>query len=649
MCGIVGFTGPGPDAAAVLGAMMAPIGYRGPDQRDTFVDASIAAGHLRLTIIDPVGGRQPRRDPATGDVLVYNGEIYDFARHAEALRAQGIALRDASDTEVLFQMIRLHGVSETLRRVDGMFAFVYRDGASGTVTLARDRFGEKPLFYAVIRGQLVFASEIKALRHHPACAGLGFDLAAIGQYLTFDYVPAPRTGFEAVRKLLPGHIAEFDGNAIREAPYWRFPAGEDAGDAASVPADEEAALDRLEALLRGSIESRLVADVPVGLFLSGGIDSALLAALASDYAPGIAAYTIKLPDDSYDETPYARAVADRFGLKHTVREVAGAEVLSALDRIEGQLDEPFADPSIVPTYLLCETAREGVTVALGGDGGDELFAGYINFKARKLAKLMSRIPSHLAAPLGRALGALPTSDRYMGLAFKLAQLSQGFGHPVEQQSFLWMAPFGRAARKRLIAGGIPAEEDFGPIYDRLERYDARSPLDELQYLFSTLYLPDDILTKVDRASMYHSLEVRAPFLSPEVARFAMGLPAEWRVNGFETKYLLRRLAARHLPPTIARRPKHGFGLPVASLLRDALRERVHDVLLDRENPLADYFARGEIERLLATHMRRQRDHRKRIWSLYALFRFAAQAKAGSVQLAEGQPTPRVTEPMRHAV
>lgn len=634
MCGIAGFTRPNRNAAATLRRMMAEIEYRGPDDDGVWIDDQVAVGHQRLTIIEPVGGDQPRLDPVTGDLLVFNGEIYNYRDHAAALRDAGIRLRDGSDTEVLFQMIRLHGVRAALRRLDGMFAFAYREGASGIVTLARDRFGEKPLFYAIVAGQLVFASEIKALRQHPMCAAADFDVEAIGQYLAFDYVPAPRTGFTGLRKLLPGHILEFDDGGIKTTAYWDLPAGDPAQTTVGMPATEDEAVDRLDGLLRNSIKARLVADVPVGVFLSGGIDSALIAAVAADYAPGISAYTIKMPGEDYDETPIAARVANQFGLRHEVRTLADADVLHALDRVEANQDEPFADPSIVPTYLLCETAVQGVKVALGGDGGDELFAGYINFQARKAASIMAHLPALTGTALRKALSVLPPSDRYMALPFKLAQLSQGFGQSEYLQSFLWMAPFDADARRALLRDHTPIGQSLRPVTEWVERHSARGPVDRLQRLFSAFYLPDDILTKVDRASMYNSLEVRAPYLSEDIAAFAFAMPERWRVNGYTTKYLLRRLAARYLPEDVVARRKHGFAIPVSSLMRGPLRERVGDVLLDGANPIADLFDRPEIERMLSAHMNRREDHRKRLWSLYCLFRFAAGTrKSGMAQAA----------------
>ena len=634
MCGFVGFTRPEANATRVLRDMMAQIAHRGPDADGVWVDDQIAAGHLRLSIIDPVGGAQPRFDAPSGDLLVYNGEIYDFRDQADALRREGISLRDGSDTEVLFQTIRHRGVEAALEGLDGMFAFAYRDGETGTITLARDRFGEKPLFYALIGGTLVFASELKALRRHPLCAHPDFDLEAIGQYLGFDYVPAPRTGFRSMRKLRPGHLLTFDGERLEERPYWRLPlVGRGDVQDSPAPTTEAEAVDALDRVLRSSIESRLVADVPVGVFLSGGIDSGLIAALACDYAPGIAAYTIKLPGDGYDETPFAAQVAEKYGLRHVVREVNGTEVLHALDRIEAKADEPFADPSIVPTYLLCETARQGVTVALGGDGGDELFAGYVNFQARRMAGLMRFAPPALGAGLRQALSWLAPSDRYMGLSFKLAQLSQGFGHPEALQSFLWMAPFHADLLRRLTQGTMSLDQAMTPVRDHAASLEDARPLDRLQSLFASLYLPDDILTKVDRASMYNSLEVRAPFLARELAEFAMALQPRMRVRGFETKYILKKLALRYLPQELVERPKHGFAIPVSGLLRGPLRERVSDVLLDRSNPMDVHFDGRMIEELLSAHLSGQRDHRKRLWSLYCLFRFAATARETRVAAA----------------
>jgi asparagine synthase (glutamine-hydrolysing) len=634
MCGLAGFTrlagGAGDaESRALVERMLAPIAYRGPDATGVHIDAGLALGHLRLTVVAPDGGAQPRVDSATGDALAFNGEIYGYRDHAEALRRDGVALADRSDTEVLFQMIRRHGVEGALARLDGMFAFVYRDGATGTVSLARDRFGEKPLCYGVAGGQLVFASEVKSLRRHPAFAAAPFDAAAIDQYLSFDYIPGARTPFAGIARVRPGHVVRFAGGRVEERAYFSLNEAGGAGRAAVETESEAACLDRFEVLLDRSIKERLVADVPVGVFLSGGIDSSLIAALAARHAPGITAFTIRMDEESYDETPFARAVASRYGLRHEIAHLAGGELIRALDAVEGRLDEPFADPSIVPTYLVCEFARRHVTVALGGDGGDELFAGYAPFRLARYQAAMACLPRGLGRILRSLAARLPASGGYMSLDFVLGQLAAGVGRSAPAQLFHWMAPFDAAERRDILVpdfrAALPADP-FQPVAEALGAPLAApfdDPVGRMQYLFTALYLPGDILFKVDRASMYNSLEVRAPFLDRALAEAAFALPSRLKVQGGDTKYLLKRLALRHLPRDLVERPKHGFAVPVAGLLRGALRGRVEETLLDPGNPLASWFRRPALEAMLRDHAAGRRDHRKRLWALYSLLRFAA--------------------------
>lgn len=620
MCGLVGFTHPDAMAVQTLARMLAPITHRGPDQSGTHVDSGIALGHHRLIIISHDGGRQPRVDAASGDALVFNGEIYEFQRHAEALRADGVILRDGSDTEVLFQMVRRLGVEQTLERIDGMFAFAYRDGATGRVWLVRDRFGEKPLFWGLTAdGALVFGSELRAVRRHPAFAAAGFDAAAFDQFLSFDYVPAPRSGVLGISKLRPAHMLLWDNGRVSETSWWR-PVFAPAPRGGSSPVDE------LEALLVHSIKNRLVADVPVGVFLSGGIDSSLVAALACGISPHLKAFTIRLGSGSYDETPYAAEVARLFGLEHVVADLGDGDVLDAWKAVDNHLDEPFADSSILPTWLLCREARRHVTVALGGDGADELFAGYPNFPVRRFAPLMAACPRWMAAAARGCLSLLPTSDKYMGLEFKLRQLFQGLGHAADRQPFLWLSPFAEAERQALTTPefrhAIAGRDGMSPVADVLESSSGRTGLERLQHLFLSLYLPDDILTKVDRASMYNSLEVRAPFLDRDLAEFALKLPFRWKLDGMCTKKILKDVARRHLPAHLVDRKKHGFALPVAEMLRGPLAEPLRDSILSSSNPVAGWFHRPALEWLIGEHMSGQRDHRKKLWALFQLFTFA---------------------------
>jgi asparagine synthase (glutamine-hydrolysing) len=618
MCGIVGFTRPRRGGRGVLEAMTASLSHRGPDEEGYFVDAAIAFGHRRLAVVDPEGGAQPRTDEKSGDALVFGGEIYGYREHAERLRGEGVPIKDKSDTEVLFWLLRRHGVQAALERLDGMFAFAYRDGATGTLWLARDRFGEKPLFYGIASGALVFASELRAIVLHPAFAACAPDLQAVDRYLTFEYVPGDRTGLSGIAKLPPGHLLAFRDGVAEVRSYWRPAIGARPGDVS-----EQEAVRHLEHLLDASVRQRLIADVPVGVFLSGGVDSSLVAAFAARHSPGVSAFTVRMPDSSYDETPFASGIAKRYGMRHRVVDLSGAELAEACASVASHLDELIADSSLIPTYLICRAARRDVVVALGGDGADELFGGYPNFRARIFSRLMEALPESWGRQLHAGLSRLPASDRYMGIDFVVRQLCQGVGKRVDHQSYHWMAPFGQEEKKSLWRSGLaPTADVFAPITgDRgiLDRDAPTNPVDRLLHQFTLTYLPEDILAKVDRASMQNSLEVRSPYLDRAFAEYAMALPSRLKVSGLATKRALKRLAERHLPRDTARRAKHGFAIPLARLLRGALREQVADVLLDAGNPAAHWFERTGIERYLRQHLDGSRDHRKKIWTLYVLF------------------------------
>jgi asparagine synthase (glutamine-hydrolysing) len=623
MCGLAGFTAPGVDAPAIVRRMTASLAHRGPDGSGEFIDAGIALGHRRLAIIDLAGGAQPRVETASGDALIFNGEIYGYRDLAAALRASGVELCDRSDTEVLFQMLRRSGVRQTLAAIDGMFAFAFRDGKSGTLYLARDRFGEKPLFYGLAGGALVFASELSALRRHPAFRHSGIDRAAAFQFLTYEYLPGDRSGREGIRKLPPGHLLSFADGRIAVEPYYSPPSGEQRG------TSEGDALARLEQLLDESVRERLVADVPVGIFLSGGVDSGLIAALASRHAAAITAFTVKMPELSFDETPHAVKVASHLGIRHEIVELGRGDLVDAFAAVSERLDEPLADSSLLPTYLVCRAARRSMTVALGGDGADELFAGYPNFAAQRAAPLMRHLPAAIGAFARRGLALAPASREYMSLRFRLGQLTQGFGLSEDHQSFLWMAPFVADEKLALwreeALPDRPAGTTFAPIDELVRRGLPAGRLQRLLQLFLQTYLPEDILVKTDRAAMMNSLEVRAPFLARSVAEFAISLPGEWKLKGLRSKYLLKKLAARLVPADTVYRRKHGFALPLADLLRTLFFAPVQARLLDPGNPVAAWFKAPVIERLLAEHRSGRRDHAKKLWTLYILFCVAARS------------------------
>ena len=628
MCGIAGFTAPGPEARDVLGAMNRALAHRGPDGSGTFADSHVALGHTRLAIIDLAGGTQPRVDRATGDALVFNGEIYGYRALADELRGAGVTLCDRSDTEVLFQLIRRDGVRDAAARIDGMFAFAFRDGVSGAIHLVRDRFGEKPLYWGLAGGQLVFASEVSALLCYPAFRDTGLDRLAAYRYLLFEYLPRSGSGWVGIERLEPGTILTWRDGRVAIECYWQ-PSIEQR------PVSPDEATKRLDELLRGSVRRQIVADVPVGVFLSGGVDSGLITALACEAAPDLTAFTVRVAaddlDESFDETPHAVAVARHLGVRHEVVELAAGDLVQAFDAVSERLAEPLGDSSLLPSWLVCRAARRLMTVALGGDGADELFAGYPNFAVQRFAPAMRLVPAAFGRMLGRAVTALPDAAGYMNRRFLLRQLSQGFGVAAGRQSFLWMAPFApedlAALWRRSALPENALARALAPIDRCAAEADGLSAVDLLLHLFLGTYLPDDILTKTDRAAMFNSLEVRAPFLDRRFAEYACALPTGLKLRGGTRKYILKRLARRYLPPKIVDRKKHGFAVPIGALIRTLFRERCRDVLLSAENPVADWFERAALEGLLDEHLAGERDHGKKLWALYILFAVAARRPA----------------------
>jgi asparagine synthase (glutamine-hydrolysing) len=627
MCGIAGFTNPAPDAYRILAEMNAALGHRGPDGRAAFVDRGIALGHTRLAIIDVAGGAQPRVDTASGDALVFNGEIYGYQSLAAELRGLGTPLRDRSDTEVLFQLIRREGLRRAVERIDGMFAFAFRDGRTGTLYLVRDRFGEKPLYYGAAGADLVFASEVAALRCHPEFADAMPDRTAAYSFLLHEYLPGTMSGWQRIAKLEPGTILTFKDGQSTIGRYWRPRMEPGCG---GVCREAEAA-NRLDELLSASLRDRVVADVPVGVFLSGGLDSSLITAFALKASPGLTAFSVRVGHDSFDETAHAVDVARHLGVRHQLVDLDDTDLLAAFEAITEQLGEPLADSSLLPTYLVCRAARSLMTVALGGDGADELFLGYPNFVVQRFAAAMRLIPASAAGFVERVTEALPGHDGYMNRRFIARQLAQGFGALPARQSVLWMAPFGpdrMAALWRRSALPAPTIQDdaFAAIGSRAAEAGDVTAIERLAYQFLTTYLPEDILTKTDRASMFNGIEVRAPFLSRALSEYACSLPTRLKLRRGVKKYVLKQLASRYLPDRVVYRKKHGFAVPIGRLIRTLFWSRCRDTLMSTSNPVAEWFNRNAIEALLREHASGGVDHGKKLWALYILFCVAARSR-----------------------
>jgi len=568
MCGIAGFVGTGGRAA--IAAMAGALEHRGPDDAGFHHEEALGLhlGFRRLAIIDIAGGRQPMWNEDGTVCVVFNGQIYNQLDLRKELEAAGHRfVSDHSDTEVL-----VHGYEEwgagLPERLNGMFAFAVWDRPRRRLFAARDRFGEKPFYYTSRPGLFAFASELSALTRHPAVER-SLDARALQKFFAYGYLPAPNALYRGCRKLAPGCSLTYElgAEAPREARYWRFAiqAEEDAPEA-GVPALAE----ELRALLGQAVRRRLVSDVPLGIFLSGGIDSSTILALAAQEraAAELDTFTIGFTEPSFDETPHARAMANSVGSRHheqvldfdTARDLA-AEVLA-------RLDEPTADASILPTYLLSRFARERVTVALSGDGGDELFAGYDPFAALKPAALYDRLvpkPVHLL--LRRMAGWLPQSTANMSLDFKLRRTLMGLSYPAHMRLPVWMAPLEPALMRELCEAPLPAEELYSEAIAAWDGSAARNDIDRTLEFFTNFYLADDILAKTDRAAMMVSLEARAVFLDNDLADFCARLPHGYKYRGGRRKFLLKEAMKGVLPDAILNRPKKGFGVPLARWLR----------------------------------------------------------------------------------
>jgi len=609
ICGEVDLAG-APDAEGVRRASRA-IAHRGPDAEGFHFDGPAALGHRRLSILDLESGGQPMvRD---GVALAFNGEAYDFAALREQLRAKGHPFTTRSDTEVVLRAYLEWG-EEFPERVHGMFALALWDARRRKLILARDRLGKKPLYYFAQGARVLFGSELKALLAHGGVPR-ELDPEALVQYLACEYVPAPATILRGIRKLPAAHVAVLDERGFRLRRYWDVPGPDPQQRASSTDAARE-----LLRLLDAAVAKRLVADVPVGVFLSGGIDSTSIAALAIRHKKPLQTFSIGFVEESFDESPWAQLAAERLGTEHVAQKFSGQDCLDLIPAAVAQLDEPFADPSFLPTLLLSRFTRRHVKVALAGDGGDELFAGYDPFLAHRPAALFARIPKPLRAALHGLVDALPASSRNMSLDFRLKQFLRGVDAPASLRHASWIASFLPAEMTPLLQPHLAAlaspEVAFRQVSEDAARSGARpGSIDEALRYYLTRYLADDILVKADRASMAASLELRAPYLDTAVVEFAARLPWRMKMSLTRTKVLLKRALRGVVPEEILRRPKKGFGIPVAAWIRGPLRPLFEEELSERALREGGVFEPKAVRDLLSAHLDGRADLRKPLWTL----------------------------------
>jgi asparagine synthase (glutamine-hydrolysing) len=614
VCGIVGNVLARADRRpdlSILEAMADRLAHRGPDDANFVVRGPAGLGIRRLKIIDLDTGRQPMTGEDGATWVVFNGEIYNYRELTSRLRAAGHVFRTRSDTEAIVHAWEVRG-RDALEDLEGMFGLAVWHEPSQTLVLARDRLGVKPLYYALLPDQIVFASELKAMLVHPAISR-ELDVDALSAYLAHEWVPAPQSIVRAVRKLPPGHRLVYTGGEAKIEPWWDVRYDESDRDEIVAEAQLAAALDL-------SVRQHLLADVPLGVFLSGGVDSATVAAIARGYTTGpLQTFSIGFDDPSFDESHHARALADGLGTEHHEQIVGPRAVLDLVDGLADLVDEPLGDASILPTCLLSRFARRSVTVALSGDGGDEVFAGYPTYQAHKLALAWRRAPASIQRAVRAVVERLPVSHDNLSLDFRLKRFVAGAMLDTVERHAVWMGSYTPAEQRALLTPAALARLPAGPSYADWQRLAAEAPagpwLHRVLYLDLKGYLAEGVLQKVDRASMACSLEVRVPLLDRRVVEVAASLPPHMKLKGFRTKHILKKTMCGRLPAAALERPKKGFGVPLARWFRGELAPLLHDVCEAGALDRAGLFRPPAVKRLLDEHHAGQHDHRKKLYTL----------------------------------
>ncbi len=618
MCGITGFIDlwdrgqarPVEERAAILDRMCRIITHRGPDDQGVMLEQGIALGMRRLSIIDLVSGHQPIAGEDGSVTIVFNGEIYNFLEIKPQLEARNHTFKTHSDTETIVHAYEEFG-AECLQHLRGMFAFAIWDDKARELFIARDRAGKKPLYYTTTpKGTLVFGSELKSLLEHPDVKR-ELDEEALDAYITLGYVPDPLSIFRHVYKLPPGHYLKFSKGNVSVKQYWDF----DFQPTAS--RSEKDYIEELRALLDESVRLRLISDVPLGAFLSGGIDSsAVVAMMARHMGQPVKTFSIGFREDSYNELKYARLTAEKIGSDHH-EFIVTPDICSLVDELTWHFDEPFADSSALPTYMVSKLAREFVTVILSGDGGDELFAGYTRYVVERKREGFARLPKSLREGV-----MLPLSERLPHATWGRNYLHNVSLDPIARYLDS-VSIFTSLNRKSLYSSDFSQKLEPSGYAGKLFReltgnIKSDEPLDSLLYLDSKTYLPGDILVKVDRMSMAVSLEARAPLLDHKLIEFVTRIPASLKLAGLETKYLLKKAVDGLIPSEILHRPKQGFGVPIQEWINQQLRSRLRETLTESRTRQRGYFNSHYVEVLLDEHERGRRDHSMGLWALFML-------------------------------
>jgi len=615
ICGIYNFGTRAPADGAALKRATDAMAHRGPDDEGFYLQGEVALGNRRLSIIDLPGGHQPISNEDKTIWITFNGEIYNYRELRADLLKRGHEFRTSSDTEAIVHLYEEYDLA-CLDRLRGMFAFALWDARKQRLLLVRDRLGIKPVFYRLEPGALVFASESRALREL-AEKPLEVDPQSVYDFFAFRYIPAPRTFYRGVEKLLPGHFLIADSSGVHTRAYWDIPGEEDPPRPAKEVADE------LVAQLRESVRLRLVADVPLGVFLSGGTDSSAVVALMTELeAHPLRTFSVGFEEPEYSELPYARAVAQRFATEHHELIVRPEQLSSELPRLAAFRNEPVAEPTDVALYLLSRLAADSVKVVLAGEGGDELFAGYPKYAADPFATLVSALPQGLTHALIRRL---PYRQRRAKIALEALSIRDA-----AERSATWFASFSREERQKLFAPEFLAQVDPthpAQVFESyLQKQRQATPLKQMLYADLKVWLPDNLLLRGDLMTMAASIEERVPFLDHKLVEFAARVPTKLLTQGFRTKALLKRAFERFLPRQILYRRKVGFAVPVGEWFRGPLKSFVADLVLSSDARSRGYFNPTSMETFLREHFDGICDRQKQLWALVNFELWRRQAK-----------------------
>jgi asparagine synthase (glutamine-hydrolysing) len=644
MCGIAGWinldtTKPNHNAEPVLHSMCETIVHRGPDSEGLWIDDIVALGMRRLSIIDLKTGDQPVFNCDRSVIVMMNGELYNYREVRADLEKRGHTFTTKSDTEILPHLYEEYG-DALLDHVNGMYAFSLWDSRAKKLIIARDRFGEKPLYYGVFDGKLLWASEPKALLAHPSVSP-ELDLNALRHFVSYDYVPAPMSIYKGIQKLPAAHVLIVENGEVRTRRYWDIswqhesqpptvagglPAARNGRDTQGtlptgrVSASFSESANELRDLLSDAVRMRLVSDVPLGILLSGGIDSSTVAAFATQHATErVKTFSIGFEEDSFDESKYARQVAKHLNTEHYEDKLSAATAGDLIQDIGKWLDEPMSDGSLIPTYLLAKFVRRHVTVALGGDGGDELFAGYPMYYAHNVAAKYNAIPSFVRSGLIEPIvNALPVSTGNLSFDYKAKRFVRASRYDDVTRHHTYFGSFALEQHADLFTSDVIAQTDadiYRGVRELVGKSDANNVIERMQYADINYYLAEDILTKVDRAAMAVSLETRAPFLDPRVGQFAASIPVEYKLRGKSGKVILKDAMKDLLPHEILHRPKKGFGIPIAEWLKDRLNPLMQDMLSPERLSKQGLFNVDYVQKLIREHETGKASHHKELWTL----------------------------------